>query len=70
MLPHVVQWGIWEAEGFHPAQDFSCLHVWLPMKAELPAWDSSCVTLFSLLSLPAAMLSPGQTPTAGSPPRT
>lgn len=70
MLPRAVRWGIWEAGGFHPAQDLSHLHVWLPVKADLPSWGSSCVTLFSLLSLPAAMPSPGQTPTAGSPPRT
>lgn len=37
---------------------------------DLPARGRSYVTLFSLLSLPAAMPSPGQTPTTESPPRT
>lgn len=54
--------GIWEVGGF------TLPRFLLP--AGVPAHGSLYVTVFSLLSLPAAMPSPGQTRTTGSPPRT
>lgn len=54
--------GIWEAGGFTLPTSL--------LPAGVPVHGSPCVTLFSLLSLPAAMPSPGQTRTTGSPPRT
>lgn len=58
---------IWEVGGF--ALPRSLLPAGVAVN-DLPAHGSLCVTLFSLLSLPAAMPSPGQTLTTGSPPRT
>lgn len=60
--------GIWEVGG-----GFTLPTSLLPAGVavnDLRAHCSLCVTLFSLLSLPAAMPSPGQTPTTESPPRT
>lgn len=59
--------GIWEVGGF--ALPRSLLPAGVAVN-DLSACGSSCVTLFSLLSLPAAMPSPGQTLTTESPPRT
>lgn len=59
--------GIWVVGGFTLPRSL------LPERVavnDVSARGSSCVTLFSLLSLPAAMPSPGPTPTTGSPPRT
>lgn len=59
--------GIWEVGGF--ALPRSLLPAGVAVN-DLSACGSSWVTLFSLLSLPAAMPSPGQTLTTESPPRT